>query len=271
MLGTRPHSAVRLSRLLKKPGLLTSAASSSCKAPASASLRRSYVPRLLSRSQQRVCEFPPRLSQTRLQSTLTTVKASPEAAREAPTPVVFLTSTALGDSPGRFKPYIDVFSENGFECLVVDINPDDATLPKDDSLKLLEALENDLVSTLRNASPFPPTMITSQLTSLLGEQYASSHPLSALVLIDPPLSVDQAHTQNSHIFPTKWPEYDFEATFPIVIAWTKSNAHVFRDGLHRIEEQQCIELLDSDRLVLDAATEEQGHQLLTWLSDELGM
>lgn len=69
------------------------------------------------------------------------------------------------------------------------------------------------------AAAFPPLLISSSLSTLLAETYVSSHPLSALILHNPPSSVVLAklHEQRDDLFRTKLDEFTYEPRFAIAV------------------------------------------------------
>ena len=68
--------------------------------------------------------------------------------------------------------------------------------------------------------PFPPALLAQGPACAVAETYASSHPLSALQLINPPLSMQRAAQRYPNRFRTALPEFDFEAHFPVRVVWT---------------------------------------------------
>lgn len=187
--------------------------------------------------------------------------------------MVLLTASHLNANTGedRLSPYMYELSARGYECLVVNVYPDE--VPRDDSSAMLSALEDDLTATLRGASPFPPILIAHGLSCLLAEQYISSHPVSALLMLDPPTSNAAAHQEHKSLLPTAFPEFDYEPMFPVNVAWTSGDEGALSSGaLHRVEAA----LLDEgdgapQRLMLAADPHKAVAQMLEWLEDECGV
>lgn len=77
----------------------------------------------------------------------------------------------------------------------------------------------ELVRLLRDrsaASPFPPLLFAHSASSLLAEQYVSSHPLSGLCLVDP-VNRSSAHQLFPHFFPAPVDDFNYEPGFPIAV------------------------------------------------------
>ncbi|BGP24527.1 hypothetical protein JCM10295v2_003445 [Rhodotorula toruloides] len=77
----------------------------------------------------------------------------------------------------------------------------------------------ELVRLLRDpsaASPFPPLLFAASGSSLLAEQYVSSHPLSGLCLVDP-VNPSSAHELLPRFFPKPLNDFNYEPEFPIAV------------------------------------------------------
>ncbi|WFD07472.1 hypothetical protein MVES1_002838 [Malassezia vespertilionis] len=189
-----------------------------------------------------------------MESTLHCVPADPNAAREAPTPLLFIASPewTKGEKAGeKFKALIGYAKAQGFSSLLLDLDPPGVKEAK--SLgNILSLMEEDMVKTLRNPPaevgpmPFPPALVAYGRMCLVAEAYASSHPLSALQLVNPPLSIHRAAEWDPEMFrgAESPPEFDFEAQFPVRVVWT-SDALAEQAGkqvpwyeVHRIEYQR---------------------------------
>ncbi|KAI3481633.1 hypothetical protein L1887_55765 [Cichorium endivia] len=186
-------------------------------------LRLATIPLSL-RSATRLASAP-RLS-CRLKSTLTVVPASSSAPREVPTPLLFLTAskwTSSPPAPEAYSKWIQHFSAQGYESLLLDLDPDQPVSELKDSAKLMEVFEKDAIDTLRQSGktpPFPPIMITGGPASLIAQTYVSSRPLTALQLIDPPINNAYLRKDRPKLLPTELAEFDFEATFPVRVVWS---------------------------------------------------
>ena len=214
-------------------------------------------------------------SQSRAESTLTRIPASSSAEREAPTPLLFLSAAPDRQSWSRWTSY---FSEKGWESVVVELDPQEAKT----SGAVLAAYEEDLVQTLRKAPggmPFPPSLISrGWLGGLVAQTYASSHPLSALLLVDPAITSSRAQKQHPDVLPTELDEPDFEATFPVRIAWSQAEMQAQKEAdvpwfeVHRIEhelEEDAEEALD--RIIWADADEQGPQEMQAWLEEEVGL
>ncbi|GAK67075.1 uncharacterized protein PAN0_016d5301 [Moesziomyces antarcticus] len=243
-------------------------------------LRLATIPLSL-RSAARIASAP-RLS-CRFKSTLTVVPASSSASREVPTPLLFLTASKWTSSPpaqAAFSEWIQHFSAQGYESLLLDLDPDQAVSELKDSTKLMQVFEKDAIDTLRQSGktpPFPPIMITGGPASLIAQTYVSSRPLTALQLIDPPINNAYLRKDRPELLPTELAEFDFEATFPVRVVW--SDAELQRQqqqgvpwyDVHRIEherEEDADESLDRYTFA-DIKQGAQGTQ--EWLEEEVGV
>lgn len=205
------------------------------------------------------------------------MEAAPDAPRLVPTPVVLLAARRFnGPRPAKeiWSSFLANFSKHGFESLLLDVDPDE--VPTSSSDAVLDKYEDEVKTALRTASSFPPILLCQGNASLIGEKYASSHGLSALVMVNPAASVAQiSEDVSAGILPSALTEFDFEPRFPCRIAW--SNDHLDRlqaDGqtrLHRIEEE-LIEEGEQDSRIIWTSTEAEGpEEIRTWLEDDCGM
>ncbi|SOV09748.1 uncharacterized protein UDID_07936 [Ustilago sp. UG-2017a] len=218
----------------------------------------------------------------RFKSTLKVINAASDAPREVPTPLLFLTASKWTWSPpaaDAFSEWIKHFSEQGFRSLLLDLDPDQPIAEVRDSAALMELFEKDAIDTLRQAGetpPFPPIMITKGPAALIAQTYVSSRPLTALQLIDPPISNQYLRKDRPELLPNDLAEFDFEATFPLRVLWSQAelqrqqgNSMPWYD-VHRIEherEEEADESLGRYTYV----TEKQGAETTQeWLEGEVG-
>lgn len=219
----------------------------------------------------------------RFKSTLKVINAASDAPREVPTPLLFLTASKWTCSPpaaDAFSEWIKHFSEQGFRSLLLDLDPDQPIAEVRDSAALMELFEKDAIDTLRQAGetpPFPPIMITKGPAALIAQTYVSSRPLTALQLIDPPISNQYLRKDRPELLPNDLAEFDFEATFPLRVLWSQAELQRQQDNsvpwydVHRIEherEEEADESLDRYTYV----TEKQGAETTQgWLEGEVGV
>ncbi|SNX86651.1 uncharacterized protein MEPE_05360 [Melanopsichium pennsylvanicum] len=217
----------------------------------------------------------------RLTSTLSIVPPSPTAPREVPTPLLFLTASKWTSSPPPlevFSTWISHFSAQGYQSLLLDLDPTQP-LPSESS-KLMELFEKEAINTLRDAGqvpPFPPIMISKGPAALIAQTYVSSRPLTALQLIDPPINNTYLKKDRPELLSTPLGEFDFEATFPVRVVWSRKELQRQQDvsvpwyDVHRIEherEEEADESLDRYTFV----TEEEGaRETQEWLEREVGV
>lgn len=191
------------------------------------------------------------ISFQRLLSTSIHYPASPKAHREVPTPLVlFCISKWEGHKDGEsiYHAFINHFTKEGWNVNCIDLDPDERGKNESDQKNLessliLSRLESTLAEQIRSAAngsgPFPPLLVSYGFSTLIAEQFVSSHPLSGLALINPPLTPSHAHRDRSDIFPTDLKPFTYEPTFPIVIARSKDEADKIKHiDMHRIERMQ---------------------------------
>lgn len=140
-----------------------------------------------------------------------------------------------------------------------------------------------MVSLLRNPPaevgpmPFPPALLAQGPACAVAETYASSHPLSALQLINPPLSMQRAAQRYPNLFRTALPEFDFEAHFPVRVVWTADElAAQAQEGVpwfevHRIEHQREEEADESLDRYEWPSLEHGAEETMEWLESEVGL
>ncbi|KAJ1020863.1 hypothetical protein NDA18_005712 [Ustilago nuda] len=222
-------------------------------------------------------------SSRRFKSTLKVINAASDASREVPTPLLFLTASKWTWSPpaaDAFSEWIKHFSQQGFRSLLLDLDPDQPIADLRDSAALMELFENDAIDTLRQAgeTPFlPPIMITKGPAALIAQTYVSSWPLTALQLIDPPISNQYLRKNRPELLPNDLAEFNFEPSFPLRVLWSQAELQRQQDNsvpsyhLHRIEherEQEADESLDRYTYV----SEKQGAETTQeWLEGQVGV
>ena len=112
---------------------------------------------------------------------------------------------------------------------------------------------------------------------VVAEAYASSFPLTALQLVDPPISMQRATQRYPSLFPSALPEFTFEAQFPVRVAWTQPELAWHAEHgvpwyeVHRIEherEDAAGECLDRYEW---ASFDEGLDDTIRWLEDEAGL
>ncbi|GAA5928776.1 uncharacterized protein JCM15063_003964 [Sporobolomyces koalae] len=200
-------------------------------------------------------------------STLRVVESTGPRSLALPLCFVSVRGWDASDSAG-WHDWIERFSSKGYSSLVLDLDPQAATAQAKTSKSVLSALEQELVSLLRDpatSSPFPPLVFASSTASILAETYVSSHPLSGLVL-DQPVPAPLARTRIPRAFPTDVDEFDYEPFFPVAV--------ISRDGqdsLHRLVTD--FGGPDEDSLVRTIVAERDEHgwqQIMEWM-DEHGL
>ena len=221
---------------------------------------------MLLRLRRPVAALASQLSWRRLESTWVHHSPSPSAPREVPTPLILLSASRWsgeGKSAESLAAFVTHFALRGWSVSCLDLDP--AELPVDDSEKMLSALESELSAQLGrlNASPFPPLMMARNLSTLIAETYVSSNALSGLVLLDPPVSAEDASKKQTApaCLPTPLPPFTYEVTFPCLVAWSAERAKelAFWEA-HRIEhilEDEADAALD--RRVVDLQDDGEGH------------
>jgi hypothetical protein len=124
-------------------------------------------------------------------------------------------ATKLRACNSIWQPWIEKANGYGYACQSLELDPD---------LSTLDELETELATQIRQSqSPFPPLLFSSSLDTLISEKYVSSHPLSGLVLVDPPLSIGKAAKARPDL-PLPNEEYDYEPFFPVAILTSRARA-----------------------------------------------
>lgn len=145
------------------------------------------------------------ISFQRLKTTSTQHSPSPDAPREVPTPLILLSVPkweGKKDGKSTFNAFIKHFTKEGWNVSCIDLDPA-LDSKQEKSSQILSNLESELSQEMRSISsgsgPFPPLLVSYGFSTLVAEQYVSSHPLSGLAMLDPPLSPSHAH-QSRKIF-----------------------------------------------------------------------
>ncbi|PWN31806.1 uncharacterized protein FA14DRAFT_169278 [Meira miltonrushii] len=238
---------------------------------------------MLIRSCRSISQRSPLLpSLKRYISTVTQYSSSPSATREVPTPLVLLSVPKWEsgqEGKTTFKAFINHFTKQGWNVSCIDLDPvvkEDSKVQE--SSEILTGLESELSQQMRiisrGSGPFPPMLVSYGLSTLVAEQYVSSHPLSALALLNPPISPSHAHKSHPDIFPNDLAQFTYEPTFPILIARTTTNVkEISYWDMHRIEEMQEEEADEAlDRRIWELNDEGEGekagpYQLRLWAEE----
>lgn len=203
-----------------------------------------------------------------------------------PTPLILVSASQWTGEPAsseHLKAFEEHFSRHGWNVTHIDIDPPDVKSAKT-SEEVLDKLESELAAQMRKAAagsggaPFPPIMMARGKATLAVEQYVSSHPLSGLVLLDPPLSPQSVHESNPEMLPTTPPAFTYEIRFPALCAWTQEGANkLLYWHVHRIEEEredEADEALERFIWNVESSQDELGagpHEMRKWAEDECGM
>ncbi|PWN51413.1 hypothetical protein IE53DRAFT_368078 [Violaceomyces palustris] len=209
-------------------------------------------------------------------------RESLERVREVPTPVLFLSSqkwTGQADTQ-RLLDFASRLSKNGYESILLELDPDLDLASVKDSAELMQIFEDDIRKTLKespNGLPFPPILISSGPEALIAQTYASSNPLTALQLIDPPISNKRLHGDAPRLLPTPLNEFDFEIKFPVRVVWTaqeiqrQAEAAVPWYEVHRIEYEREEEAGESLDRIVWKDLHEGPEDTIRWLEEECGV
>ena len=123
------------------------------------------------------------------------------------------------------------------------------------SLWLKGALLPELAKEIRqSSSPFPPLLCAYGLNTLVAQTYVSSHPLSGLVLVEPPLTIGAAAESMPTLPLKKVDEFSYEPFFPVGILCARARAEELERHRLRMEYPDEVNLLvsaDADPLGLD--------------------
>ena len=127
--------------------------------------------------------------------------------------------------------------------------------------------------------PFPPALTAGGASCAIAEAYASSHPLTALQLLNPPISPARAPQRFPLLFSDALPlpDFDFEAMFPVRVVWTESELawHTAHDvpwyEVHRIEHQREEAADESLDRYTWASIDEGADDMQQWLETDARM
>ncbi|KAL7414366.1 hypothetical protein BDY24DRAFT_440807 [Mrakia frigida] len=162
------------------------------------------------------------LTTTRHSSTAASVKKylvrepSPSAPREVPTPLVFLSASSWDTSARTdWVAWSGMLVQQGFTCIEIDLAPPE--VPLQNGEELMETFVDQLSQQIRlSMNPFPPVLLAhSAGASLIAQSYISSHPCSALFLLDPPASITDPSIPPNLLPGGGLKEFDYEPRFPI--------------------------------------------------------
>lgn len=215
-------------------------------------------------------------------STLRKIDADADAAREVPTPLLFVAAPAWTggkDAHTQFAPLLEHVRRHGFTSLLLDLD-----VPQGAPHDVLARLEAEMTATLAHPPqdvgpvPFPPALVALGPVCAVAEAYASSHPLTALQLINPPLSMQRAVEAHPELFgDAPLPEFDFEAHFPVRVVWLRDELARQADAgipwyeVHRIEHAREEEADASLERYEWASLDDGAHEMVQWLEDEAGV
>lgn len=225
--------------------------------------------------------YPSKGTSVRPQSTIAQHHASPSAPREVPTPLVLLSASKWSGEPqaeSSMSAFVKHFTARGWNVTCVDLDPEGERSVSEakSSPDVLSKLESELGTQLRQASsqPFPPVLVAKGLASLIAETFVSSNPLSALALLDPPLTPNHAHESHPDKLPTELPAFTYEPRFPCLVAWSPEEVkNLAWWDVHRIEElreEDAGEAMDRFVWDMDNAEEQEKagpHELRKWAED----
>ncbi|KAH6917231.1 hypothetical protein BKA70DRAFT_1251684 [Coprinopsis sp. MPI-PUGE-AT-0042] len=186
------------------------------------------------------------------------------ASREVPTPLVFVTTSALdAESTKEITTLSAMLAEKGFSCFQIDLTgkPDNDSTPGG----LINAYAENLRSMIRlQANPFAPVIVARSASCLVSQQYVSNYPAKAILLISPPKdNGDLEKTRLSEPFD----EFTFEPKFPIAVIDTPEKLEVLRKSNRLCKEPNpFVDVISAKKL--------EGQPLFNavefWL-DELGI
>lgn len=162
--------------------------------------------------------------------------------------------------------------------MLLDLDPEQDVSSVKTSAGLMDMFESEARSMLsRHNTPFPPVMISRGPATLIAQTYVSSRPLTALQLIDPPITNEHLRRDRQGLLPDKLDEFDFETTFPVRVVWSQTEldrqaeAGVSWYDVHRIEhlrEEEADESLDRYTYLTDQSGAQETQE---WLEEEVGV
>ncbi|KAI8149399.1 hypothetical protein BJV82DRAFT_587948 [Fennellomyces sp. T-0311] len=158
-----------------------------------------------------------------------------EGTRKRPMPVLFVGTKT---SSGLSQQWQARLSESGFDSAIAHLDGND-TMTGD---KLLQSWYHGVRGKVREMGMFPPVMVGhGEAAWRLCQKYVANEPLSGLVLVDGPSSVD----------PQTLPSFEFEPYFPIMAVAEAPN--------FLLEDMDLIEAQDNDEQAME--------QVLEWIQD----
>ncbi|KAF9535868.1 hypothetical protein CPB83DRAFT_901530 [Crepidotus variabilis] len=180
----------------------------------------------------------------RLSSTSFLLRLPPSSAtREVPTPLLFVSSGEWDkNSTEGMTTLAAMLAEKGFTCIETNLARPLELSSHNDSRRMMEHYESDLVSQFRLTSiPFPPVILARSSACLIAQTYISSHPASAMILINPPASNKELQTEGK--LPNDLEEFTYEPHFPIaVITGSERQANRLRE-ISRICQSDNVDLI----------------------------
>ncbi|PFH54624.1 hypothetical protein AMATHDRAFT_72402 [Amanita thiersii Skay4041] len=145
---------------------------------------------------------------------------SPDAPREAPTPLVFLSAVTWDPESGKgMTHFSSMFAEKGFTCMQVDMLPptNSETLS---ASELMTHFDAELKHSIRSAMiPFAPVIVARSAACIIAQTYISSNPATGLCLISPPVS---NRVIINTFLKTSLEEFNFEPRFPVTVLATST-------------------------------------------------
>jgi hypothetical protein len=132
---------------------------------------------------------------------------SPAAPRESPFPLVFVRAKGIPSEPTEevWSDWSGMFAEKGYTGIEIDITAPSSA--EETTKSVLDSMTTMLASQIRlMAIPFAPIIISSgPASTMLTQNYISSHGASGLVLVNP-LEGEKADEM-----------FDYEPSFPILV------------------------------------------------------
>ncbi|KAI9256480.1 hypothetical protein BDA99DRAFT_516522 [Phascolomyces articulosus] len=166
-----------------------------------------------------------------------------QGARKRPIPVVFVGTKTTSELAQQWQSRL---SELGFDSAIarLDVNNNEQ------GNELLQSWFKDVNTKIREMGMFPPVLIGhGEAAWRLCQKYVANEPLSGLVLISGPSSVD----------PQTLPSFEFEPRFPI-LAVSEAPRFLIEDEIDIIqEEEETTEKKNQQQ--------EEMNQVLNWVQE----
>ncbi|EMD32277.1 hypothetical protein CERSUDRAFT_58818 [Gelatoporia subvermispora B] len=187
---------------------------------------------------------------------------APDAPREVPTPLVFVSSSAWDTSSSKGMPQLaSLFSARGYTCLEIDLGLEESSA---DSQELMHKFDSEVSAHVRLAAiPFAPVIIARSGGTLIAQTYISSHPASGLILISPPAS--NADATSRSLLPAPLPEFNFEPKFPCAILCTEDEAATLADKNRLWQDTSVDKFVVRDEKAVNG--QDGFNHIQTWLDD----